>query len=229
MPRTGGFTQDFFRFLKELKSHNERDWFLRNKDRYLSDVRDPFLQLIADLRPGLAKISPHFIADPSPSGGSMMRIHRDIRFSKDKSPYKTSVSAHFRHAHGEEGTTPAFYLHLEPGRCFVGGGLWRPPPEGLRKIREAIVARSGEWKRTVTGRSFRSACGMVGESLKRPPQGFDPSHPFIDDLKRKDFATSVALGETDLTGPDPARAVLRGASSAAPFIRFVTEALGLPF
>jgi uncharacterized protein (TIGR02453 family) len=229
MPRTGALTPELFKFLKALKSHNHRDWFLKNKSRYESDVRDPFLQLIGDLRPGLAKISPHFVADPSPSGGSMMRIYRDIRFSKDKTPYKTSVAAHFRHAHGEEGMSPAFYLHLDPERSFVGGGLWRPPPEGVQKIREAIVTRTNQWKKAVAGRSIRSTCGMVGESLKRPPAGFDPSHPFIEDLKRKDFAISIELKNSDLTGPDSVDAVLDGARAAAPFLRFVTEALELPF
>lgn len=229
MAATGSMTPRFFRFLEELKLHNKRDWFLKNKGRYEADVRDPFLGLIADLRPGLARVTPHFVVDPSPSGGSMMRIYRDTRFSKDKSPYKTSVSAHFRHAHGQEGMTPAFYLHLEPGRSSVGGGVWRPQPEGLQRIRQSIVSRTDPWKKVVSGRSFRTGCGMVGESLKRPPAGFDPAHPFIEDLKRKDFATSVPLRDSDLTGPDPAGAVLEGAKSVAPFIRFVTEALGLPF
>ena len=229
MAKTGYITPDLFRFLKELRSHNQRDWFLRNKARYETDVRDPILKLIADLRPLLNKVSPHFVVDPSPTGGSMMRIYRDIRFSKDKSPYKTSVTAHFWHAHGKEGMTPAFYLHLEPGRSFAGGGLWRPPPEGLQKIRQAIVTRTSAWKNVVSGQSFRTACGMAGESLKRPPPGFDPLHAFIEDIKRKDFAVSVALKESDLTRLDPCGAVLEGLRSAAPFIRFVTEALGLPF
>ena len=229
MTESASLGPGLFRFLKELSRHNERSWFLKNKARYEAEVRDPFLLLIADLRPRLNQVSPHFVVDPSPSGGSMMRIYRDIRFSKDKSPYKTSVSAHFWHAHGKEGMTPAFYLHLEPGRSSVGGGLWRPPPEGLRMIRQAIVDRTGAWKKVVSGRSFRMGCGMAGESLKRPPPGFDPAHPFIEDLKRKDFATSAALKDSDLTRPDPSRAVLEGMTAAAPFIRFVTEALGLPF
>src|SRR5262249_20461860 len=142
MPSSGYISSDLFQFLRELKSHNQREWFLKNKARYETDVRDPFLRLIGDLRPRLSRVSPHFAVDPSPTGGSMMRMYRDTRFSKDKSPYKTSRSAHFWHVHGEEGMTPAFYLHLEPGRSFAGGGLWRPPAEGLRRIRQAIVTRT---------------------------------------------------------------------------------------
>lgn len=229
MSRSESISGNFFRFLRELRNHNKRDWFLRNKARYEGEVRDPFLRLIADLRPSLTSISPHFVVDPSPTGGSMMRIYRDVRFSKDKSPYKISVAAHFWHAHGKEGMTPAFYLHLEPDRSSVGGGLWRPPPEGLRKIREAIVARTSGWKKAVSGRSFSLGCGMAGESLKRPPQGFDPAHPFIEDIKRKDFAISYSLKDSDLVGSKSGDAVFEGLKSVAPFIRFVTEALGLPF
>jgi uncharacterized protein (TIGR02453 family) len=222
-------TSDLFRFLRDLKAHNRRDWFLKNKGRYDVEVRDVFLNLIADLRPRLNQVSPHFVVDPSPTGGSMMRIYRDVRFSKDKSPYKTSLAAHFWHAHGKEGMTPAFYLHVEPDGSSIGGGLWRPPPEGLQKIRQAIVERTSEWKKVVSGRSFRMGCGMAGESLKRPPPGFDPAHPFIEDLKRKDFATSVPLKDSDLVGKNASDAVFEGLKSVAPFIRFVTEALGLPF
>jgi uncharacterized protein (TIGR02453 family) len=229
MPESGCISADLFKFLKELKAHNRRDWFLKNKDRYEAEVRDPVLNLIAELRPRLSKISPHFVVDPSPSGGSMMRIYRDVRFSKDKSPYKTSVSAHFWHGHGKEGRTPAFYLHLEPDRTFIGGGVWRPDPEGVRKIREAIVTRTSAWKKAVTGRSLGTGCGMAGESLKRPPPGFDPAHPFIEDLKRKDFAITLPLKDADLAGPKASDVVADGLKSAAPFIRFVTEALGLPF
>jgi uncharacterized protein (TIGR02453 family) len=229
MKGAGTISPDLFRFLRELKSHNERGWFLKNKARYEADVRDPALQLIADLRPRMSRLSPHFAVDPSPTGGSMMRIYRDIRFSKDKSPYKTSVSAHFWNVHGKEGMTPAFYLHLEPDRSTVGGGLWRPVPEGLHRIRQAIVTQTNAWKKAVSGRTLEMGCGMAGESLKRPPPGYDPAHPFIEDLKRKDFAISVSLKDSDLIQSNAVDVVFEGLKSAAPFIRFVTEALELPF
>src|SRR5215468_10360212 len=96
----GYFGPGLFRFLRDLKTHNERSWFEANKRRYKAEVQAPFLRLIADLAPALKAIGGGFIADPSPNGGSMMRIYRDIRFSKDKSPYKTSVGAHFWHEKG---------------------------------------------------------------------------------------------------------------------------------
>src|SRR6516225_6904620 len=190
MAATRYFTSELFQFLKELRQHNDREWFLANKDRYETGVRDPFLRLIADLGPRLKTISPYFVADPSPVGGSMMRIYRDIRFSKDKTPYKTAVTAHFWHSKGTEGATPAFYMHLQPGDSSVGAGIWRPEPGALKRIRKAIVDDSATWKRIKEGRDFRSSCGMAGESLKRPPPGFDAGHPFIEDIKRKDLTSA---------------------------------------
>ena len=134
------FTKDLLGFLSDLAAHNNREWFQANKERYEQSVRDPFLQLVADLQPRLKKISPHFVADPRPVGGSMMRIYRDTRFSKDKTPYKTGVMAHFWHAKGKEGATPAFYLRLRPGESAAGGGIWHPEPDALKRIRNAIVA-----------------------------------------------------------------------------------------
>src|SRR5262245_15941754 len=110
------FGPGLFRFLKDLKLHNAREWFLANQQRYENDVRTPFLRLIADLAPGLRRINPNFVADPPPNRGSLMRIYRDVRFSKDKSPYKTHAAAHFLHAKGKDGAAPAYYLHLDRKR-----------------------------------------------------------------------------------------------------------------
>jgi len=101
MTTNGYFGPGLFRFLRDLKPHNERRWFEANKQRYKADVQAPFLRLITDLAPALKEIGGGFIADPSPNGGSMMRIYRHIRFSKDKSPYKTYVAAHFWHSNGK--------------------------------------------------------------------------------------------------------------------------------
>ena len=176
------FTDDLFRFLKELRLHNERDWFLRNKERYETAVRGPFISFIGDLGTPLKKINPHMIADPRPVGGSMMRIYRDIRFSRDKSPYKTSIAAHFWHSQGKEGVTPAYYLHLEPGQSMIGAGIWRPEAGALKKIRDAIVADSKAWQGYICGAVLLNL-RMAGESLKRPPAGYDPKHPLIEDIK----------------------------------------------
>ena len=221
------FTDDLFQFLKELRQHNERDWFQRNKERYETAVRDPFISFIGDLGGPLKKINSHMIADPRPVGGSMMRIYRDIRFSRDKSPYKTSVAAHFWHSQGKEGATPAYYLHLEPGQSMIGAGIWRPESGALKKVRDAIVTDSKRWQRVTSSADFRSSCGMAGESLKRPPAGYDASHPMIEDIKRKDFATSSPLDDRQVCGPDFMGSVLGAFRASAPFVQFLSDAIGL--
>lgn len=138
-------TPALFDFLRELRENNDREWFKANRARYFSDVRDPMLEFIADFAAPLAEISPHFVADPRPNGGSLFRIYRDLRFSPDKTPYKTNVGAHFRHAAGRDAHAPGFYLHLEPGMCFAGCGVWRPSGPAVRKIREAIHERQDAW------------------------------------------------------------------------------------
>lgn len=223
------FTQDLFQFLRDLKRNNNRDWFRRNKDRYETAVRDPVLNFIADVGPGIKKLSRYFVADASPIGGSMMRIYRDIRFSRDKSPYKTAIGLHFWHVEGNEGATPALHLRLEPGDSSVGAGVWRPEPRALKQIRDAIVAEPKKWERATSGRDSRSSCGMAGESLKRPPRGYDPNHPFIDDIKRRDFAVSMPLSDDQVCGPDFMEVLLETFRASAPFAKFLTQALGLPF
>lgn len=223
------FGPEFFKFLKQLEQHNDRDWFLANKDRFEKDVRDPFLHFLDDLRPGLRKISPNFVVDSRPVGGSMWRIYRDTRFSKDKTPYKTAIAAHFEHVRGKSGSTPGFYLHLEPGKSGVGAGVWHPEPPALKRIRDAIASDPKGWSQATAQGKSGSACGFIGESLKRPPPGYDAAHPFIEDIKRKDFAASVSLTDRVVTSADCMDAVLEAYRSIAPFTRFLTEAVRLAF
>src|SRR5262249_37434749 len=150
------FTPELFRFLSQLRAHNNRDWFEANRQRYEQSVREPFLRFIADIAPRLKKISPHVVADPRPIGGSMMRIHRDIRFAKDKSPYKTAIAAHFWHDKAKEGAMPSFFLRLAPGESMAGTGIWHPEPAALKRIRMAIADDPKGWQRATSGRDFRS-------------------------------------------------------------------------
>src|SRR4051794_15057791 len=114
------FSKDTFKFLKQLKKNNDREWFQSHKAEYLEHLQAPAIELINDFRPLLRKLSPYFIADPKLVGGSLFRIYRDVRFSPDKSPYKTHVGIHFRHRSSIKGAhAPGFYLHIEPGECFA--------------------------------------------------------------------------------------------------------------
>lgn len=195
------FSPETFRFLKQLKRHNDREWFLTNKERYESEVKAPMLRFIADFAPRLRAISRNFVVDPKPVGGSMFRIYRDVRFSEDKSPYKTHLAAHFPHRRAWDGDesvhAPGFYIHIEPGECFMGAGLWRPDSIALSRIRNAILDHPEKWKAVL-----KSSPEIEGDSLKRPPHGIDPEHPFIEDLKRKDFVTSIGFTEKQACATD---------------------------
>lgn len=221
------FTAETLRFLSDLAKHNDRDWFAKNKERYEQDVKEPMLRFIADLGPELKKIAPHYVADARAVGGSMMRIYRDVRFSKDKSPYKTNIAAHFGHVKARTGA-PAFYLHIAPGNSAVGAGLWQPEPPELKMVRDAIVKDTKKWLKITEAQDFRSACGFMGESLKRPPAGYDSEHPAIEDLKRKDFAANMPLMDKQVTSPALMRYVTEGFKTTVPFTKFLGDAIGLP-
>jgi uncharacterized protein (TIGR02453 family) len=220
------FDSALFRFLRELKANNTRDWFAENKSRYEDDVRGPALDFVVDVAPLLERISPCFVADPRPSGGSLFRIHRDTRFSKDKSPYKTYTGIQFRHELGRDAHAPGFYLHLEPKAVFVGAGIWHPDAPTLARIREAIADDPKSWSAaTRVGARFE----LAGESLKRAPAGYDPEHPLIDDLKRKDFICSARLSQTDVCARGFVDEFAGLCREASPLVRFLCAALGISY
>jgi uncharacterized protein (TIGR02453 family) len=216
----GYFDQRTFTFLKGLARNNKRDWFQAHKDDYEADLKEPFLDFISDAGPQLAKISKHIVADPRPNGGSLFRIYRDVRFSKDKSPYKTHAGAHFQ-VGGKGVHGPGYYLHIEPGECFVAGGMWMPEPKALQMIRERIVDKPAEWKKV------RGTLDHGEDSLKRPPQGFDPDHPMIEDLKRKSFTASKRLTDKQVTGPDLMKSFTGACREIAPMMGFLSSAVGV--
>jgi uncharacterized protein (TIGR02453 family) len=223
------FQPELFRFLKDLKRNNRREWFVKNKTRYEEEVRDPFLSFIADFGPRLESISRRMVADPRPMGGSLFRIYRDTRFSPDKSPYKTAAGAHFRHETSKDVHAPGFYLHLEPGMVFGGCGIWRPDAPTQKKIRDAIVKDPARWKRAVTGTSFRRVWKLDGETLSRQPRGYDPDHPLIEDLKRKDFTAGTPFTEKAVASPDFLARFSNACQASSPFMEFLCRALGLPW
>lgn len=227
MPFANPFGPELFAFVRDLTQHNDRDWFQRHKSRYELDVKEPAFAFISGFGPHLREISPHFLAIPKAQGGSLFRIHRDTRFSADKRPYKTHVGIHFRHAAGSDAHTPGFYLHLQPGGSFVGVGLWRPDSPTLRQIRDAMVARPAEWTRARD--AFAARFELGGERLKRPPRDFAPDHPLIEDLKRKDFIGTVALGDDEvLAGGFPGR-FAAACRDGAPLVKWLCAAVEVPF
>jgi uncharacterized protein (TIGR02453 family) len=223
------FSKASFNFLKELKANNNRVWFTDNKGRYESAIKEPAFRFITDFGTHLGKISEHFRADPRPVGGSMFRIYRDTRFSKDKSPYKTAVGIQFRHELGKDAHAPGFYFHIEPGGCFVALGCWRPDSASLLKMREAIVEDPKAWKRASGGKRFRDVFRLEGDRLKRPPRGFDPEHPAVEDLKRKDFIAVTKVSQSFVTGHDLPKELAARYRAGAPFMKFLCQALAVSY
>ena len=218
---------ELFAFLRDLKRHNEREWFKANTPRYERDVRDPLLRFIADFAAPLGRISPHFVADAR-VGGSLFRIHRDTRFARDKSPYKTHAGVHFRHREAQDAHAPGFYLHLEPDNVFMGAGIWRPDGPTLTAIRDRLTRDVQGWKKALSGMTFRATCTLGGESLKRAPKGVDPDHPQIEDLKRKDFIAVAHWSEHDALG-DIMKHFTAFCRTTAAFNAWLARAVGLKF
>jgi len=222
-------TPELFTFLRELMQNNDRDWFQANKRRYERQVREPLLRFISEFGVRLAEISPHYVADARKSGGSLFRINRDIRFSADKSPYKTHAGVQFRHESGKDVHAPGFYLHLEPDGVFGGVGIWHPDTKTLNRIRDAIVQQPDRWQRIISNDAFRAAFTMEGDSLKRAPKGYDPEHPLVEDLKRKDFIAVTSLSEDKTYAPNFVDHFAATCRKATPFMEFLTGAVGLPW
>jgi len=223
------FTKETFAFLRDLAKNNDREWFQENRPRYEQWVLAPSVRFIMDFGRRLQWISPQFRADPRLVGGSLFRIYRDTRFAKDKSPYKTHIGIQFRHEKGTDAYTPGFYLHIEPGNVFAGLGVWHPGAPALHAIRQAMVAHPERWSAAVGDARFAKRLELAGDRLSRPPRGFDPEHPLIDDLRRKDFIAVAKLTQRAATSKDLIQKYAEICRAGAPMMRFLCGALRLEF
>jgi len=221
-------TPDLFKFFADLEVNNDREWFKANQARYEASVREPLLAFIQAFEEPLAAISPSMLAVARKSGGSLFRIHRDTRFSNDKTPYKTSAGVQFRHEAGKDAHAPCYYLHLAPGEVFVGAGMWHPDGPALSAIRSRIDAYPRDWVRA-RDEVLEAGWELEGESLKRPPRGFDANHPLVEDLRRKDFIAVYRLSEKDATAPDFPHRFTDLCREPIALMKFLTASLGLPF
>ena len=226
------FKKDVFDFLNELESNNEKTWWENNKDRYIAVIREPALEFINDFEVSLKKISPHFVADSRTVGGSLMRPYRDVRFSKDKTPYKTNVGIQFRHEQGKDVHAPGFYVHIEPRACFAGVGLWKPETQVTRAIRQAIYDEPADWKRAAKRKAFRDTWELEASEdyvLKRVPKEFDQEHPYPDDLRLKSFIAGSKLSQGFVTSSDFDRELASMFRKASNFTEFLCDSIGIPF
>ncbi len=228
-PRYAGFNESSLEFLEELSANNNREWFKENKSRYEELVLDVALGFIDSMQLPLNEFAPHFTAVPTRVGGSLMRVYRDTRFSKNKLPYKTNIGIQFRHEQARDVHAPGYYVHIEPGSVFLGAGMWRPQSDPLRGIRERIAARPAEWRRVVSDKAFRRHFHLGGESLTRPPRGFDKAHECIDDIKRTSFIAVKDMAVESCLNPRFQQRVETAFKAAEPYMRFLCKSVNVPF
>lgn len=221
--------QSLFAFLKKLKKNNNRDWFAEHRDEYERKVRDPAVELVSRLQKPLARSAPMLHVVPKAHNGSVMRIYRDTRFSKNKQPYKTNVGISLRHQAGKDVHAPGVYIHLDPDECFIGAGCWRPESGVLAAIRAMIDADPKAWKRTRDNKAFREHFEFVGESLKTAPRDYPKDHPLIEDLRRKDFIAIAPISEAEMTGNRIVELLLDRIKRAKPLMRFLCDAIDVPY
>ncbi len=225
--RYASFTPETLAFLKELSRNNNREWFAANKQRYEEQVLDVALEFIQAMQTPLAKIAPHFTAVPKRMGGSLMRVYRDTRFSKNKAPYKTNIGIQFRHENARDVHAPGYYLHIDSDEVFLGVGMWHPDPTALAAVRQRIHTKQSEWLKARDDRKFRSHFDLGGESLSRPPKGISKDHPLLDDLRRKDFIAIKNLETSDPLHAQFQKEVESAFAAATPFMSFLCKAVGV--
>lgn len=221
------FTEETTRFLENLKENNTREWFQEHKPEYEKLVKQTFLYFISDFAPRVEQISKQIFVDPRPNGGSMFRIHRDTRFSKDKTPYKTHAAAQFRHIAGKDVHAPGYYFHYEKDNFIFGCGIWRPDSKTLKNIRDAILVRPDEWRGILEDAEFKNTVQLGGDSLVRNPQGIDKDHPLIEDLKRKDFVGFTAVSEELVYSPELMDRFVEFCETTSDLMKFLAQAAGL--
>ncbi len=223
------FTKATFKFLDELAANNCRAWFEENKPRYESLVRGPALEFITAMAPAFDKIAPHFRTDPRKMGGSLMRVFRDTRFARDKTPYKTNIGIQFRHELGKDVHAPGFYVHIANDECFFGAGCWHPDPDALGKMRDLIVENPKKWFAVRDDKKLVEHWTFAGDSLSRPPRGYAAGHVAIEDLKRKDFIALADLSKAEAIGPELDKLAAARFSTAVPLMRFLCAAVGAQY
>jgi uncharacterized protein (TIGR02453 family) len=226
-----GFDKEFWSFFDELKENNNREWFTDNKPRYQDHVVTPCLDFIVDMGERLKDISPHYTAIAKASGGSMFRIYRDARFSADKRPYKENAGIQFRHKLGKDAHAPGFYVHLQKGRIFYGGGIWQPENQTLNEIRDRICYYPKKWQAVIENDDIINVFGGIeGDGLSRPPRGYDADHKYIEDIKRKSFFAMKE--ETDYRKTmkaDFLDEVANTFAATSPLLAFICDAKGINF
>jgi uncharacterized protein (TIGR02453 family) len=216
--------QSTIKFLKNLQKNNNRPWFEAHRKDY-EDAKANFLTMVEKLIPGIASFDPT-IADQQ-AKNCTFRINRDVRFSKNKSPYKNNMAAYFNQA-GKKGIGAGYYLHIEPGNSFVAAGIWMPEPAGLAKIRQEMDYNLDEWKKTIGNASFKKHFknGLdVSNTLARPPKGYAEDNPAIEYIKLKSFVAMSPITDDSIVNNSFVKDVVKIMQSAHPLVTFLNRAI----
>jgi uncharacterized protein (TIGR02453 family) len=241
MPRKGstgarpagftGFRPSALGFFRQLKRHNTRPWFEAHREVYEQEVKQPLQALVEEVDVALARMAPEMVGDPK---RSVFRIYRDVRFSKDKSPYKTHAACWFYHVDagrgvgGESSGGAGFYFHMAPGEYLIGAGIWMPPRPSLARIREALVEEQKRFEAIVLAPRFRRRFGSLDEEgmLKRLPRGFAEDHTAAPWLRHQSFTVGRTLTEMQVLSPRLGETLAREFQALTPFVRWFNHALG---
>lgn len=229
-----GFGAQAIGFLRRLRGNNTREWFQRHRAVYEAEVRDPMRALVEEMDVRLARFAPELTGDPR---RSVFRIHRDVRFSADKSPYKNNCACQFYHhdagrgaGRDAQGAGAGLYFQLADGDCFVAGGMWMPAPPALERIREAVASSPEELDRIVGAPVFRRRFGELGREamLTRLPRGFSERHPAERWLRYKSFTAARVLTEPEAAGVRLPVVLERDFKALLPLVRWLNDAVGYP-
>src|SRR5215467_8207012 len=222
--KSGGFSafpKEGLQFLRNLKRNNNREWFLDHKTIYEQYVKQPISDLIEALGSEFHRFAPEMVSTLKVSA---YRIHRDTRFSKDKSPYKTHVAAVFPHSRLGKHEGAGFYLHIAPTELLIGGGLYMPIPEDLNAVRRAIADNPAKFLKVIRETRFKKLFGQVtGDQLSRVPRGFSPDNPAADFLRHKNFLAARTFPSTAATSKEFYKTVVETFKGMVPFVRFLNE------
>ncbi len=224
-----GFPRATFDFLKDLQQNNNREWFAANRNRYESYFLQPSLALIEALQKPIEKAAPLLRVEAKKVGGSLIRIYKDTRFSRDKTPYKTNIGIQFQHQAGKNVHSPGIYLHIALDECFLAAGIWKPDAAPLLQIRQRMCDYPQAWKSIWRNKRFQSRFSMHEDRLKAMPRGFEKDHPLAQDLKLKSFLGVTAITPKMVQSANLTENVLDSIKASAPLMRFLCEALELPY
>lgn len=204
------------KFLKDIEKTNNKEWFTTNKARY-ETAMDNMKDFKDEVVKGLNKKD--VIEE-----GKVFRIYRDVRFSKDKTPYKNNFGVHFKRSGKER--RGGYYLHIEPGKSFVGGGFWEPAPEDLKRIREEIAFDDKPLRKIISNKTFVSYFGKLeGDELKTAPSGFEKDHPAIDLIRKKQYLVGRNFTDKEITAPDFGKEVVKTFEAMRPFFDYMSDVL----